>query len=441
MSTKEKTNQTDITSLLEQVTKAQPAIWINPNRKRVSEFEKLPVNKSDILKANAQFERFAPYLMKAFPETAATGGIIDSPLVEIENMKQLLNKRMNQQIEGRLLLKCDSELSVAGSVKARGGIYEIFYFAEKIARENGMLSLNDSYETLFDEKFKNLFKEYSIGVGSTGNLGLSIGIISAKMGFNVNVYMSNDAKAWKKYLLRKKGANVVEVQGDFGLAVDEGRKITMESKNGYFIDDENSTPLFMGYSVAAIHLRKQLSEKSIIVDNEHPLFVYLPCGIGNAPGGISFGLRHFFGDNVHCFFAEPTHSPSVLLALATGKMDGVSVYDYGLDNRTEADGLAVARASGFATEINNATISGIYTLEDEELFKLLYMLGKSQEIFVEPSATAGLIGPQIIAASDYMKTRNINPAKVTHIAWATGGSLVPSNKMDIYYGRGKEYLV
>lgn len=421
--------------LLKKVLLKQPLLWINPDQKKMDDLSDFSIDKDEMYKAAALWERFAPFIQKAFPETAAAKGIIESPLRPIPKMQALLNQ--DTRFEGRLLLKCDNALPITGSIKARGGFYEVLHHAEALALKEGLIKPDEDYRVFASERFKKFFSRYHIGVASTGNLGLSIGMMSATLGFSVKVYMSQDAKEWKKELLREKGAEVIQFPGNFSNAITQAREETQKDPKAYFVDDEDSYHLFMGYTIGAIRLAEQLKEQGITVDAQHPLFVYSPCGVGGSPGGTAFGLKQIFGDHLHCFFVEPTHSPAVLVGLLTGKMNEISVQDIGLDGLTEADGLAVARPSKFATKISKEIVSGIYTINDDRLYALLTELLDTENLFLEPSATAGLIGPQMLMRTPYAQERGLNLKNATHIAWATGGDLVPEKQRKAFYKRGK----
>jgi D-serine dehydratase len=427
--------------LLDKLISLEEVFWTNPKLENFqSAMKKAPLTQEDVKDAEDRLSRFAPYIAKVFPETKEMNGIIESPLVNIPVMKQNVEQEYQQPILGELFLKCDSHLPISGSIKARGGIYEILKHAEDLAIQHQLLNKYDDYSILDSDQFRAFFSQYSIAVGSTGNLGLSIGIMSAKLGFNVTVHMSADAKQWKKDLLRSKNVKVVEYEADYSKAVEEGRAQAAEDPKCYFVDDENSRDLFLGYAVAASRLKKQLAELKITVDEQHPLFVYLPCGVGGGPGGVAFGLKLLFEDHVHCFFAEPTHSPCMLLGLMTGLHDQISVQDIGIDNLTDADGLAVGRPSGFVGKTIEPFLSGNYTVSDEHLYKLLKELVDTEGIRLEPSALAGMIGPVKLSeeGAAYLEDQQLTAtmSNGTHIVWATGGSMVPKEMMEEYYQKG-----
>lgn len=421
---------------LQALVAQQPTLWINPAQAPCAEaLADVGLSRADVADASARLQRFAPYLAQVFPDTAVAGGLIESPLQPAPALQAALAREAGvPALPGQLWLKLDSHLPVSGSIKARGGIYEVLQHAEALALAAGLIRPDGDYRQLASAEARAFFGRHRIAVGSTGNLGLSIGLMGATLGFAVTVHMSADARQWKKDRLRAHGVTVVEHRADYGAAVAEGRRQAEADPLCHFIDDENSRHLFLGYAVAAERLAPQLAAAGIQVDADHPLHVHLPCGVGGGPGGVAFGLKLVFGDAVHCWFAEPTASPCMLLGLITGLHEAIAVQDIGLDNRTAADGLAVGRPSGFVGRGMRRLISGGCTVGDDDLFKLLALAEQTQGWRLEPSALAGVAG-MVQVALDGAATQG---RAATHIAWATGGSMVPEAEMNAYLARGRE---
>ena len=439
---------------IEQLRRRTPLLWLNPlYRPEVRSTGVMGLDEASLRDAEARWARFAPLLERLFPELSASRGIIESPLVEAPRFRGVLAERHGTNVAGRLFVKCDADLPVAGSIKARGGIYGVLCFAEQVAVKEGLIpdpqetsETRDrphfrppkmgpvpsfAYTVLAEPRAREVFSRYELSVGSTGNLGMSIGIMGAALGFKVSVHMSREAKQWKKDRLRSLGVRVVEHASDYTAACVEARKIAAANPRNHFIDDENSVELFLGYSVAALRTAEQLRQAGVVPDEKRPLFVYLPCGVGGAPGGITFGLKQVFGPAVHTFFAEPVGAPCMTLGMMTRRHAAVSIYDEGLALDTQADGLAVSRPSHFVGQLMEAILAGCYTLTDERMYRAVAELHESEGLKVELSAAAGCAGPERLLSSppgkDFLRLRGLEDklAGATHVIWTTGGRFLP----------------
>lgn len=86
-------------------------------------------------------------------------------------------------------------------------------------------------------------------------------------------------------------------------------------------------------------------------------------------------------------------------------------------------------------------IDGYYTLDDSEMYTLLRLLNQPEAIKLESSALAGMIGcVHVTLNTDYQQSKALSPqqmANATHLVWATGGGMVPSDKMQKYLSQAK----
>ena len=112
-----------------------------------------------------------------------------------------------------------------------------------------------------------------------------------------------------------------------------------------------------------------------------------------------------------------------------------------IDNLTAADGLAVGRASGFVGRAMERLLDGFYTLDDQTMYDMLGWLATAENIRLEPSALAGMAGPQRVCASKaYHQLQGLSEQQLqqaTHLVWATGGGMVPEEEMAQYLAKGR----
>lgn len=423
------------------LAKGTPTFWVNANRSRAISGAQRGLGLADVMAAEARWRRFSPVLAHLFPDSVADG-VIESPVIPVQDIvSKFLSGSAPPSDSVRMFVKADHALPIAGSVKARGGIYEVLCVAERIALAEGILtSSSDDYRKLLEPKNSALLGRYKLVVASTGNLGYAVGTVGRAFGFNTVVHMSRDAKAWKKSRLRALGASVIEHATDYTSAVTAAREDATGNARAHFVDDERSLDLFLGYSCAGLRLLAQLRQLQIEISDSHPLCVYLPCGVGGAPGGILFGLRALLGESVLGFFAEPTASPCMLLRLMGRLPPGSSVYDLGLDNHTEADGLAVARASELVASLIGDQVTAAYTVSDADLLRWVAALYESKGLRLEPSAAAGFPGAlKYVWESAELQPRRHALANATHVVWTTGGSLVPDAEFESLLNRAKSF--
>ena len=390
-----------------------PAVWLRPPG--AASINQTPITAQEISEAQQRLNRFRPVLSALFPESGWDGRI-RSALLDYP------------QQEGRpsMLVKADHDLPMTGSVKARGGVYELLCRIEAIASTEGIVQPGEALTALANPAARLLLSKHRVVVASTGNLGFSIGLVARAFGLAAEIHMSHEARSWKKERLRRTGASVIEHPCDYTQTVARARAAA-SATGSYFIDDETSRLLFVGYTVAGSELAEQLRERQIEIGPATPLVVYLPCGVGGAPGGITAGLKAIYGDAVHCVFVEPIASACVLAALVVGNGSPVSIYDIGLDNATIADGLAVPVASRLVMSSVGASIDAVVAVTDESMLDWVRRAWHESGLRLEPSAAPGFAALPLFVEAAHKAGVPLPPDAV-HVVWTTGGSQVPEDQ-------------
>lgn len=357
--------------IIQNLIDGQPLFWGNPNFKKTQLSQTL--SKADIFDAAARLTRFRPYLKAAFPDTFSRQGQIESSLKPLRTTRQSLVEHWQQAIPEKLFLKADNQLAISGNITARGGIYAVLKIAEDIAMRYSNLAYQDDYTMLTSNDFSHLFSHFELVTASNGDLGLSIAKIAKKLGFKVMIYLSYTVESWQQQLIQETGAQItIQPDADLNHVYAAAAAYAQSQDNTILIDSLNDQDLLLGYSTAALHLQMQLKAQHVSINQEHPLYLYLPTSNGLATAGILFGLNEILGPNIYPILTEPLQAPTTLLALITG--EPVSIHDLGFNGRTLAKNLVAPQITQSGLDILKQWTYGVATTTDEDLLKMIYLL-------------------------------------------------------------------
>lgn len=123
----------------------------------------------------------------------------------------------------------------------------------------------------------------SVCCASTGNMGLSVAHYAKEAGIRCTIFISSNANARKIEKIRRQGARIVEVDGDFNRALNEAERFAR--RTGAFVCGD-------------YHFRKE-GQKTVgfeIIEQLRgiaPDFIFMPVGNATLFSGVYKGLMEF----------------------------------------------------------------------------------------------------------------------------------------------------
>ena len=233
---------------------------------------------------------------------------------------------------------------------------------------------------------------------SAGNHAQGVAFMCRHFGVRGVVFMPVTTPQQKIMKTRMFGGDQVEVRlvGDYFDDTLAAAQAYCASEGAHFLSPFDDEDVIEGQASVGVEIAQQLGS-----DPDH---IVVPVG----GGGLSSGLRSYFGANVAMSFVEPTGAPSLARALAEGAPQDVSPID------NFVDGAAVAKigARTFA-RLSGVDAGDVLTLDEDRICATIIEMLNVEGIVLEP---AGALAIEALAdVADRIRGKRV-------VAIASGGN-------------------
>ena len=210
---------------------------------------------------------------------------------------------------------------------------------------------------------------------SAGNHAQGVAFMCKHMGVMGVIFMPVTTPQQKIQKTRMFGGDNVEIHlvGDYFDVTLAAAQDWCAREGGHFLSPFDDADVIEGQSSIAVGIEAQLGAA--------PDHVILPVG----GGGMSSGVARWFGDRVHCLFAEPAGGACLRAALAAGHPVALDHVD------TFVDGAAVGRIGARPFEVlKQVPLPDVLSIAEDRICTTILEMLNVEGVVLEPAGALAI---------------------------------------------------
>ncbi len=242
-------------------------------------------------------------------------GYVETPLIPLSGLAETLGV-------SDIRYKHEGPRFGLGSFKALGGAYAVLRTVQReLSKSVGQaVTPKDLRSGVYAEPLKPM----TVISATDGNHGRSVAWGAAQFGINCKIYVHAEVSAYRAEAMRKLGAEVIRVDGDYDATVAQTR---IDAENhGWLIVSDTSWPDYIqppldvmaGYGVMAREIVRSYDTP--------PTHVFLQGGVGGLAGAVTAVFHQQWGhDAPRVVIVEPELAPCLFASSKANKATNVEI--------------------------------------------------------------------------------------------------------------------
>ena len=247
------------------------------------------------------------------------------------------------------------------------GLKNIFYKDE--SKRFGLKSFKALGGAYAVEQVSSGNKNVVVATATAGNHGKSVAWGAKRLGIACKIFISEFVSDTRANEMRKLGADVVQVKGNYENSLNEC--IKQSKKNGWEIVQDVAWENYLkvpkltmaGYSVMIEEISKQT--------NQYITHIFLQAGVGGMASGVIAGVARYFKRIPKIIVIEPENADCVLKSIDVGKLTKVEI-----EKESIMGGMSCGEVSLVPWQILKNSVNHCLSIPDEDIPLSVAMLAK-----------------------------------------------------------------